>query len=48
MKFLLNNAKYVHLPHVKCYENLSTLRLKNEVPNPKKTFLKCKISTFGW
>ena len=27
MKFLLNNAKYVPLPHVKCYENLSTLRL---------------------
>ena len=48
MKFLLSNGKYVHVLHGKYYENRSTLRLKNGVPNWKKSFLKCKISTFGW
>ena len=48
MKFLLNNIKYVYLLHGKYLENQSTLGLKNGVPNSKKSFLKCKISTFGW
>ena len=48
VKFLLNNGKNGHLLYARFYENRSTLRLNNGVPNSEKLFLKCKISTFGW
>ena len=48
MKFSLKNLKYVHLLHVKFYDYRSTVGLKNGDPNSKKSFLKCKISTFVW